>query len=45
MNNTMRGFQEMRLEAYKKVSLKQPLSSCQLKEFKSLAKELYGIEV
>lgn len=34
-----------KLKAYQKVSLERPLTDDELKEFKALAKELYGIEV
>ena len=34
----------MRLKAYQNLSLKQPLEDWQLKEYKSIVKELYGVD-
>lgn len=45
MNKEIYKFNQIRLKAYQKLSLKQPLTNEQFKEYKSLAKELYGIDV
>lgn len=45
MDNSILEFNKMRLESYKRLSLKQPLTNAQLNEYKALAKESYGIEI